>query len=88
MDDASLAGDCFLVCCYYTTVFVFMGINSNGVRIIGWLEMAPCDNNRGIRTIGGRELEKLKIVVLLVKHVSFFTFILKLCSQSFQIFKN
>ena len=73
MDDAILAGVCFLTCCNTLLVFVSVctldyPINGSGVRIIGWLEMVRCNNNREIRTIGGGgELEKLKRIILLVK---------------------
>ena len=63
-----------------TTVECEYRINGGGgVRIIaGGLEMVQYSNNQGVGTVGGSGcLEKLKIVVFLVKHVSF----LYLCEQ-------
>ena len=46
-------------------------INGGGVKIIGGLEMARYNNDRGVGTIGGGCLEKLKIVVFFAKHIPF-----------------
>ena len=41
------------------------------MRIIRGLEMVGYKNDRGVGTIAGGCLEKLKLAVFLVKHVSF-----------------